>query len=234
MFTTKATSIARAAALLLVLPLVGCGATVKTVSTPAASLAPSTLASEVALVDSDVGHGTTVSLISKGDRLKGQMTMNNCGYTFTTEAHRVARLQVEILGSKGQHTGASNEVAVYDTAQQAAKAMTEFRTSVKNCKKTVFHKSREAGVPKLRYAVDTVATAKDLPVKDAAVSTIVVRFKGMKLRMYGELIYQRQGHVISGVYLQQSVKPSKADKAVLRTMALATGKRLAAKVPAAG
>ncbi|HST83132.1 MAG TPA: hypothetical protein VLL08_15465 [Kineosporiaceae bacterium] len=228
MFTTKASSIARAAAMLLAVPLVGCGSPGAAVSTPAATLAPSTLASEIALVDSDVGRGTTVSLIPKGDRVKGQMTMNNCGYTFTTESHRIARLQVEILAPQGQHTGASNEVAVYDTAEQAAKAMNEFRMSVKNCKKTVFHKSGEAGVPKVRYAFETVASAKDLPVKDTAVSTMVVRFKGMKLRMYLELIYQRQGRVISGVYLQQPIKPTKADKAILRIMALATGKRLAA------
>jgi hypothetical protein len=228
MRTTKVRELACAVAFLLVLPLAGCGSTGEAVGTPAATMSPSTLASVIALVDSDIGRGTTVSLIPKGDRVKGQPTMNNCGYTFTSEAHRIARLQVEILGPRGQRTGASNEVAVYDTAEQAAKAMTEFRKAVKTCKKTVFHRFGEPGVPKLRFAVNTVASANNLPVKDNAVSTIVLRVQGTKQILYAELIYQRQGRVLSGVYLQQTKKPSKADKAVLRTMALATGKRLAA------
>jgi hypothetical protein len=232
---TRASTAAAAAA--LALGLAGCGSSsgppaatqvaAPATSTPAAAPSPAAVVTRVSLVAGDLATGYTVKLIPGGDQVQGQVTLDNCGYTFTTEAHRVARRQVAIFSPTGARVGAANEVVAYDSPAQAAKALTEFRASVQRCPKGVFEQSTVAGTPDLRYDASTIATVPGLPVQDNAVATIAVTAKGSGQRLYGVLIFQRQGSVLDGVYLQSPTKPTAADIAAVRALAAITGKRLA-------
>jgi hypothetical protein len=140
----------------------------------------------------------------------------------------VARRQLSVVTAKNQEIGVSNEVVAYDSAAQAAKALSQLRTSVTTCKTTVFHKSAVKGAPLLRYSDNKVTTAKNLPVKDNAVASSLVTPKRATGHLYVVLIFQRRGTVLTGVYLNQLTKPTAADLKALHLLAAATGKRLAA------
>ena len=50
----------------------------------------------IALRKGDLATGYTLRLIPGGDTVRGEVTLDNCGFNFTTEAHRVARRQYAI------------------------------------------------------------------------------------------------------------------------------------------
>jgi hypothetical protein len=186
------------------------------------------LVGRVALVNSDLATGYTVQLVPGGAAVAGQVTLDNCGYTFTSEANRVARRQVTIMDAHGNHVGASNEVVAYDTAAHAAQALAQFRASVLRCPKNVYERSTVRGQPPLRYDLSVEVTDPALPVKDNAVARLVVTPKGSTKPLYGVLIFQRQGSVLDGIYLLSATKPTAADDTALAALALITGRRLAA------
>lgn len=159
--------------LVVALTLAGCGSASPTAATsstppPKVTTSPANLVAQVGLTNKDLANGFTVKLMDGGDQVAGQVTLDNCGYAFTTETHRVARRQVTLITDKGQPSGASNEVVAYDSPQSATQALTQFRASVKGCPKGKFEKSTVAGVPDLRYVVSTVTQSASLPVKDNA------------------------------------------------------------------
>ena len=52
-----------------------------------------------------------------GDQVVDQVTLDNCGYDLTTEAHRVVRRQdVVYAGASG--AGVSNELVAYDSPRR--------------------------------------------------------------------------------------------------------------------
>ena len=191
-------------------------------------LAPDALVKKVALVKADFTDGTKVKLIQDGDVVAGQVTLDNCGALFTTEAHRTARHQTVMVSAKKRAYGFSNEVVAYDTTQRAAAALEELRQSIAHCPKKIFIPSKVQGVPDTRNDVNKLSTFAGLPVKDTAVQTLVLSAHGTTQHFYGMAIYQRQGTVLDIVYLQSMKKlPPEAVKK-LRSLALLTGKRLAA------
>jgi hypothetical protein len=225
--------------LAVALPVTGCGSSEgeapianpgapKATGKAAAKLAPAALVKQVTLRNSDFKGGLKLKLTPGGDKVAGQITLNNCGDDFSTEAHRVARRQITLVSAKGEASGVSNEVAAYDRPAQAAKALKQYRKSVVGCRKNVYHKMKEPGVPDLRYEVNTLTKATGLPIKDNAVVTQRLAAKGVKQRLHLVLILQRHDAVLTAVYLQSVTKPTDADVASLHTLAVITGKRLAA------
>jgi hypothetical protein len=115
-----------------------------TASTPApgrtsASAPPVDLGSaleRMALHDGDLPPGYTLRLIPGGDEVRHQVTLDNCGYDFTTEAHRLARRQYVVLDNASEDTGLSNELVAYATPAQAAIAITQWHTSAATCPHT--------------------------------------------------------------------------------------------------
>jgi hypothetical protein len=222
----------------LALSVAGCGssggaakatpAAAKSTGPAAVKLAPAALVKQVTLRNSDFKGGLKLKLERGGDKVAGQVTLDNCGDSFSTEAHRVARRQLELVSAKGQDSGIGNEAVVYDSPKQAAKALKQFRKSVVGCRKHVFHKSKAAGVPDLKYEVNTLAKASGLPVKDNAVVTQRIAAKGFNKPLFAVVILQRQGSALSAVFLQSVTKPTDAEVANLHTLAAITGKRLAA------
>jgi hypothetical protein len=183
---------------------------------------------KVALVEADFTDGTTVKLYRDGDVAVGQVTLDNCGALFTTEAHRTARHQTSIDSAKERAYGFSNEVVAYDTPQRAAAALDELRDSITHCPKKIFVPSKVQGMPDTRNDVNKLSTFAGLPVKDTAVQTLVLSAHGSTEHFYGMAIYQRQGTVLDIVYLQSWAKLPPKAVTELRSLAQLTGKRLAA------
>lgn len=197
-------------------------------STARGTITPKALVRHIALVDSDFTDGRTVTLLQKGNRVQGQVTLDNCGFNFTTtEARRVARRQTTILPAPGK-SWTSNEVVAYETPHFAAKALRQFRKSVINCPKGVFTSSGIAGVPDLRYDVSKVHSSAKLPVADNAIVKLKITVEGTSKPFWSVLIFQRRGTVLDGVYRASYKKPTAAKMADLRSLATITGKRLAA------
>ena len=225
--------------LLAVASLTGCGASTDqppgaggaanpTQPAAAPQVAPAVLVKKVALVNADFTDGTKVKLYRDGDVVTGQVTLDNCGGLFTTEAHRTARHQTSIVSAKKLPYGFSNEVVAYDTPQRAAAALVELRGSITHCPKKIFVPSKVEGFPDTRNDVNKLSTFAGLPVQDTAVQTLVLSAHGSTERFYGMAVFQRQGTVLDIVYLQSWKKlPPEAVKA-LRSLAQVTGKRLAA------
>lgn len=203
------------------------------VSTPAnaagVTLTPKALVRHIALVDSDFTDGTTVQLISHGNRVGRQVTLDNCGFNFTTERHRTARHQTLIVPATPRKSLVSNEVVAYETRHFAGKALRQLRKSVTQCPRGVFVPSSIKGAPDERYDVSRIRESAKLPVTDNAVVTLKITVKGHPKKPYWALLmFQRRGTVLDAMYRLSMKKPSAAKVAALRSLATITGNRLAA------
>jgi hypothetical protein len=198
-------------------------------SDSAAAGTPAALVTQVVLATGDLGSGLTVQLIDGGDALTDP-TLDTCGYKYTTEAHRVARRQVEVLTSTGDDTGVSNEVVAYDSAAEAAKALVEYRASVTHCPKNVYVKlPASEGAPQLRYTSIKLVTLAGLPVPENAVARVSAVVKGSPpTNGYSFIIIQVHGTVLDAVYVNDT-SPLPQDALDVGTrLAVITGTRLAA------
>ena len=108
--------------------------------------------------------GYTFSLIDGGDQVKGQVTLDNCGFTFTTEPHRVARRQYALYDKTNQYGGVSNELVAYDTPDDATKALAEWHTSAATCPKTAVTGSDASDEPTVYTVLKDVQASPALPV----------------------------------------------------------------------
>lgn len=193
-----------------------------------ATTPPSRAVTRVVVHNGELVKGSRARLIPDGDKVRNTVTLDNCGFVFTTEAHRVARRQVTLFTAKGQSLG-GNEVVAYDSPAQAARALAEFRTSVARCPRGRFVPSPVAGAPVLRYDALTIGKDAKLPVKDTVVSTMTVTFQDSGRRVYAITILQRKGNVLDAVYVSSVGKPiTPAAAKQGRRLAVLTGKRLAA------
>ena len=189
----------RAAAAVAALPVLALVAA-SPASASAPALTPTALVRHVALHNSDFHNGTTVRLFQGGNRVRGQVTLDNCGFNFTTETRRVARHQVGIFRRNASVAFGSNEVVAYSSRHFARLALTQYRRSVTQCPNGVFIPSGLAGVPDVRYHSSTVHRSATLPVCDNAVVRQEVEFRGDPKHSFFVLIFQRRGTVLNGVY----------------------------------
>jgi hypothetical protein len=216
---------------LAVLGTAGCGsdddaASVGSVQ-PTLPPSPSVLVHRVLLHPADFPPRTKVQLYDGGDQVAGQVTLDFCGFDFTSEANRVARRQVGIRFPKAGKVSYSNEVVAYDSDAHAAAALQELRSSVATCPPYRFMGSTVAGVPAIRTVAHQV-TDKNLRVADNTVVTAELTARGSRRSIRTTMFFQRQGTVLSAVYFATPGKPSKEQKEMARYMAQTTGFRLAA------
>jgi hypothetical protein len=195
---------------------------------PVETVSPADLVTQVGLNGHDLATGYTLKLIPGGDRVTGQVTLDNCGFDFTTESDRVARRQTVVMSPTGQQVGLSNEVVAYDSPGHAAKALGQLRTSVTHCPHNIFEPEHIAGAPDLRYEVSKLSSDASLPVSDNALVTLTMTARGSTKPVYGAAIFQRFGTVLDAVYLFSSTKPSAASLTAVQALARLTGQRLAA------
>ena len=186
----------------------------------------STLA-QIALQPGDLNTGYTVRLIPGGDQVIGQVTMDNCGFNFTTEAHRVARRQYEVLDPASADTGLSNELVAYDTPAQAAKAMTQWHTAAATCPRTPVRPS-VAGEPAVRITVtQNLIDVSTLPATNNAVTAENAAIAG-KGTLYNVAILQVHGRYLDAVYVSNGRPITSQDLAATMELAALTGQRLVA------
>jgi hypothetical protein len=190
---------------------------------------PDALVAQVVLATADLGSGLTAQLIDGGDTTT-QPTLDTCGYKYTTEAHRVARRQVEVLTSTGDDTGVSNEVVAYDSAAEAAKALVEYRASVTHCRKNVYVKlPASEGAPQVRYSSLKLVTLAGLPVPENAVARVSAVVKDSPPDpSYSFIIIQVHGTVLDAVYVNDTAPLPQDALDVGTRLAVITGERLAA------
>jgi hypothetical protein len=122
--------------------------------------------------------------------------------------------------------GYSNEVVAYDTDAHAAAALEEVRSSVTTCPPYRFMSSTVAGQPDQR-TVARLRTDPNLRVADNTVVTADITPRGSHHSIRFTLFFQRQGTIMSAVYMATPGKPSREQKDMARHMAQTTGFRLA-------
>jgi hypothetical protein len=185
-----------------------------------------TLLERVAVRTTDLQHGYTMQLVPAGDQVAGQVTLDNCGFRFTTEAHRVARRQYALTDAAGRDAGMGNEVVAYDSPAHAAAALAQWHRSAATCPRHAVA-STVAGMPRLveRVKHNQLGYA-GLPVRHN-----VVTVESASARRLGTLymiaILQVHGRVLDAVYLRQSHRPQPRDLAAAVRIAKLTGRRLA-------
>ena len=178
-----------------------------------------------ALKGSDFQAGYTVSLIDGGDQVAGQVTLDNCGYNFTTEKNRVARRQYHVSSGEGD-IGLSNELVAYDSAQDAAKALAQWHAAAQHCPRTPV-RSKVAGMPPMVERIfDNQLDVRGLPLHHNAVTSMSAKVKG-EGTIYNISILQVRGRYLDNVYLLSDQPITTRDSAAVLGLAALTGKRLA-------
>jgi hypothetical protein len=181
----------------------------------------------VVLTGDDIAGDYQVVPFAAGDGLESDPTLENCGYRFTTERHRVARRQVAVLRTSGHGIGLSHEVVAYATTEQAERALAEFRDSVIGCPEGRWHRQAVAGASAVRHLNPRLASDAALPVKDNAVQYATMVPRGTKRRVHGYAVLQREGTVLSAVRFTARHAITAGERAYVTRLARLTGRRLA-------
>jgi hypothetical protein len=155
---------------------------------------------QVVLRPVQVGRGYVRKLIQGGDRVKNQVTLDLCGFHFSSESRRTGRLQFAYV-RRGSTLALSNEVVSYRIGG-AALAMREVDEAVRACPPGEV-RSTVRGVPPLRYRFTRLATAGKglLPGAIALQMTASGTVNGKKLTETSFGVYQRRANILSGVYV---------------------------------
>jgi hypothetical protein len=171
-------------------------------------------------------NGFHLKLIPHGDQVQGQVTLDNCGFDFTTEAHRVARRQYALVDSKSRGAGLSNELVAYDSPREAAKALAQWEDAAAHCPRTPVA-STVAGVPKMVERI--LRNHRDLP--SLLVRTNALTAESYSVRghgtLYGITVVQVHGVLLDNIYLELNKPPTTQDIRVALREANITGQRLA-------
>ena len=201
---------------------------VNTQPDPLAGANQSTLAqalTQIAVQPSEIAPGFTIRLIRDGDQVAGQVTMDNCGFDFTTEADRIARHQVVVVDSHGPG-GVSNEVVAYDSPQDAALAAAQWYRSAAHCPPTPQLGSIAGEGMVLTKVAENLRSASFLP-NPINVLTIESQSQG-KITAWAIDILQVHYSVLDAIWIEQLARPNAQDIAKAITLARSTGNRLAA------
>lgn len=177
-----------------------------------------------ALRQADLASGYTIKLMQDGDQVVGQVTLDNCGFDFTTEAHRVARRQYVVYAGASQ-AGISNELVAYDSPAQASLALAQWHAAAARCPRGPV-RSTVAGVPMLTMKVTrNDLGSSSLPLKQNAVTVESAEAQGQTSYMVG--IVQISGRYLDNVYEETDTATTPAELAAAIKLAATTGKRLA-------
>jgi hypothetical protein len=87
----------------------------------------------ISLRGADLGGGYGVQMISGGNEVTGQPTLDLCNQRFASERLRVARLQMSAVTPSGQPSFLSTEAVIYTSAGATAEAFREFQHVATHC-----------------------------------------------------------------------------------------------------
>ncbi len=183
---------------------------------------------KIALQKADLPTGYTISLIDGGDQVTGQVTLDTCGFTFTTESHRVARRQYLVFDDTNQPAGVSNELVAYDTPDNAAKALAEWHTAAATCPKTAVTGSDVDDVPTVYTVLKDVQATSSLPVP-ANEYTAEAEASKSDGTYYEITVLQQHGRYLDIVYYETDGNAVADDYTTALQVATLTGTRLAAQ-----
>ena len=178
----------------------------------------------IAVHDADLHSGYSVRLESHGKQVTDQVTLDNCGYDFTTEADRVARREYYVVHGSGD-TGLGNEVVAYDTPAHAQEAVAQWHTAAASCPHTAV-RSAVAGVPKMRITIkQNTRDLGGLPAtnNDVTEESATSAHDGT---FYLVAILQVHGRYLDAVYLSTQAPVTAGDRAAATALAIVTGRRL--------
>lgn len=146
---------------------------------------------------SQLGPGYKLLHRSDGRGANGLVTLDLCGYRFTSEARRTGRLQVNYDGT-GTVIKYSNEVVSYAPGGTRL-ALRELNQAVNRCPARPVP-STVQGVPPLTYRITRLSTAGLLPQTVALRINVSGVYKGKRFSETDAAIYQVHGNVLSGLY----------------------------------
>ena len=188
----------------------------------------------IALTEADLtaaGASGTFMLIDGGDTLT-DATLDECGGTFPSEAHRVARQQIEAKIDASNDV--SNEVVSYDSPADAMQALTELGAAVKACDPKATIAGSGGGTEMFDYTAHTVDDPTlPIPANEIDVATDHgTDSSGAAFTEHGIAIVQVSGSVLDAVYLNSGASFNQTSTNLATALAKATGARLAAGVNA--
>lgn len=169
-------------------------------STTAASASPTARVDPDKLVlrASQLGPGYKLLHRSADGRgAEGFVTLDLCGYRFTSEARRTDRLQVN-YDRPGAVIKYSNEVVSYARGGTLL-ALRELNQAVNRCPAKPVE-STVQGVPPLTYRITRLSTAGLLPGAVALRINVSGVYKGKRFSETDAAIYQARGNILSAVY----------------------------------
>ena len=146
---------------------------------------------------SQLGPGYKLLHRSDGRGANGLVTLDLCGYRFTSEARRTGRLQVNYDGT-GTVIKYSNEVVSY-APEGTRLALRELNQAVNRCPARPVP-STVQGVPPLTYRITRLSTAGLLPQTVALRINVSGVYKGKRFSETDAAVYQVRGNVLSGLY----------------------------------
>lgn len=152
---------------------------------------------ELVLRASQIGPGYKLLQRPDGHGANGFVTLDMCGYRFTSEAARTDRLQVN-YDRAGAAIKYSNEVVSYLPGGTRL-ALRELNHAVNHCPSGPVP-STVKGVPPLTYRMTRLSTTGLLPGAVALRVKVSGVYKGKRLVETDVAIYQVRGNVLSGLY----------------------------------
>ena len=178
--------------------ILACSFALVATSTAAAALVatPAQTVAAVVLRPAQVAPNVTLKRLPGGNQVAGQVTLDLCGYTFHTEALRVARLQVAY--ARGATPVVSNEVVAYKPGG-AASALHELRTAIANCPGG-YVTSKVRGIGQLENSITRVSAPGTLPGTVAILDRITQKLNGKTTQFDAVLVFQARRDVLSAVY----------------------------------
>jgi hypothetical protein len=151
----------------------------------------------IVLSPAQVGPGYRMTVIARGTEVRGQVTLDLCGFTFPSEKLRVARLQVAYTRPRDP-VQLSNEVVRYEP-HGARQALREVAHAARHCPRGPVL-SNVAGAPLLTYRIRAISDTHLLPGYVAFRLHYSGIYRGRKILGNAVGIYQAKGDVLSGVY----------------------------------
>jgi hypothetical protein len=154
--------------------------------------------SKLLLTPGQVGPGYRLVQRPDGHGVKGFVTLDMCGYRFSSEKLRTDRIQVNYVHPAPAVT-VSNEVVAYQPGG-ATQALEEVAYAASHCPSAPL-KSEAKGVSSVSFKVAPVPVTNGLPAGSLAYAvTISLTYHGKQTKQNDIVVYQIRGNVLSGVY----------------------------------
>lgn len=150
--------------------------------------------------DEDLLDGETSELREQGLQVVNQVTLDYCGFTFTTEKERLFRHQVNVYL---EDTYVASSEAVLYSPGSAENAMNEVRQAMAGCPPGVAVASSVAGVPDLIYEAVPIPAERLTSLTSDHIAVEVTASTPEGQSQSTTMIYQRRGDVLVGTYGEQ-------------------------------